>query len=121
MEVPNISTGRVDVLVVGEGGKRFVTEVKRELSDASFPAIADAYFGQAADYHVNSDPLGQLLVLDLTDHSEGVPAVANSISVETRDVGGSLRSIVIYVVRGNRPEPSAIKSPRPVQSGPENE
>jgi hypothetical protein len=121
MEVPNISTGRVDVLVVGEGGKRFVTEVKRELSDASFPAIADAYFGQAADYHVNSDPLGQLLVLDLTDHSEGVPAVANSISVETRDVGGSLRSIVIYVVRGNRPEPSATKSPRPVQSGPENE
>ena len=121
MEVPNISTGRVDVLVVGEGGRRFVTEVKRELTDASFQAIVDAYFGQAADYHANSDPLGQLLVLDLTDHSRGVPAVANSIHVETRDVGGSLRSIVIYVVRGNRPEPSAIKSPRPVQSGPKSE
>lgn len=117
MEVPNVATGRVDVLVIGEGGTRFVTEVKRELSDVSFSSVARAYFGQAADYQVNNEPLGQLLILDLTDHSTGVPAVADSIHVETREVGGSLRTIVIYIVRGNRPVPSAIRSP---VSGPES-
>lgn len=111
LEVPNVATGRVDVLVIGEGGTRFITEVKRELKDASMPALADSYFGQAADYQVNNVPLGQLLVLDLTDHSRGVQSVSDSVHVETRDVGGSPRSIVIFVVRGNRPEPSSIRSP----------
>ncbi|MDR6200162.1 hypothetical protein QE374_002071 [Microbacterium sp. SORGH_AS428] len=110
-EVPNLATGRVDVLTVGEGGARFVTEVKRELTDASINALADSYFGQAAEYLSNGLSLGQLLVLDLTDHSRGVPSVADSIHVETRQVGGSARTIVIFVVRGNRPQPSKVKSP----------
>lgn len=109
-EVPNMATGRVDVLVLGDNGTRFVTEVKRELSDASMTSLASSYFGQASDYQVNNEPLGQLLVLDLTSHTNGVPSVKDSVHVETRDVGGTLRSIVIYVVRGNRPPPSAIRA-----------
>lgn len=112
LEVPNVSTGRVDVLVIGEGGTRFVTEVKRELSDASISALADSHFGQASDYQVNNEPMGQLLVLDLTDHATGVPSVGDSVHVETRDIGGSPRSVVIYVVRGNRPAPSSIRVAR---------
>lgn len=111
IEVPNISTGRVDVLMIGEGGSRFITEVKRELYNASFEAISKAYFGQAADYQANGAPLCQLLVLDLTSHPRGVPDVVDSVHVETRSVGGSSRSVVIYIVRGNRPSPSKMKAP----------
>jgi len=115
MEVPNVATGRVDVLVFGESGTRFATEVKRELDNASIDALADSYFGQAVDYQVNNEPLGQLLVLDLTDHSRGVPTVSDSVRTETRTVAGSVRSVVIFVVRGNRPPPSAIREPKSVR------
>ena len=108
LEVPNIATGRVDVLVLGEGGVRFVTEVKREQRKVSLDELADAYFGQAADYQINNAPLGQLLVLDLSDHSQGVPGVSDSVGVVSRTVGEQLRSVVILVVRGNRPPPSAV-------------
>lgn len=110
LEVPNVSTGRVDILFIGEGGARFVTEVKRELQDASMASLADSYFGQAADYQVSNEPLGQLLVLDLTHHQDGVPGVKESIHVETRNVGDSMRSLVFFVVRGNRAAPSGIRS-----------
>lgn len=109
LEVPNIATGRVDVLVLGEGGVRFVTEVKREQRKASLDELADAYFGQAADYQTNNAPLGQLLVLDLSDHSHGIPGVSDSVGVASRMVGEQLRSVVIFVVRGNRPPPSAVR------------
>lgn len=108
LEVPNIATGRVDVLVLGEGGVRFVTEVKREQRKASLEELADAYFGQASDYQTNNVPLGQLLVLDLSDHSHGIPGVSESVGVVNRAVGDRLRSVVIFIVRGNRPPPSAV-------------
>jgi hypothetical protein len=107
-EVPNIATGRIDVLVLGERGVRFVTEVKREQRKSSLAELADSYFGQATDYQNNNAPLGQLLVLDLSDHSHGIPGVSDSVGVVSRTVGGQLRSVVIYVVRGNRPPPSAV-------------
>lgn len=109
LEVPNIATGRVDVLVLGDGGVRFITEVKRERRKATIDEIADAYFGQASDYQANNAPLGQLLVLDLSDHSHGIPGVSDSVGVASRTVGEQLRSVVIFIVRGNRPPPSAVR------------
>lgn len=109
LEVPNIATGRVDVVVLGEHGVRFVTEVKREFKKTSHEDLAAAYFGQASDYQVNNVPLGQLLVLDLSDHTTGVPSVDDSVSVQSVEIENQLRTIVIFVVHGNRPAPSDMR------------
>lgn len=68
VESSDIATGRADV-VVRFGEIELVTEVKRELSDATPLALERHYLGQAAAYSGSGEPFSQLLVLDLTDHS----------------------------------------------------
>jgi hypothetical protein len=111
MEYPNIATGRADVVVLFDDAVRFVTEAKREKSNASPSRIESKYVAQAAAYQGSNEPFGQLLVLDLTDHSSGTPHISESMwAVHGRDESGRVnRSTVIAVVRGNRPKPSALR------------
>lgn len=110
MEHSNVAGGRADVIITFDGAQRYVTEVKRELSDASRVKLDAAYLAQALEYQSTSQPLGQLLVLDLTDHSAGTPHIGESVWVTHRKgADGSIAaSAVVAVVRGNRPTPSAM-------------
>lgn len=111
MEHQNIAGGRADVVTTFDGAQRYVTEVKRELNDAARENLEEAYLAQALEYQSTSQPLGQLLVLDLTDHSSGTPHINDSIWVaHHRDVEGRvISSALVAVVRGNRPTPSAMR------------
>lgn len=110
-EVSDVASGRADVKVAF-GGLRYLTEVKRELSNASRNSLRRQYTGQAAAYAGTSAELGQLLVLDLTDHRRGFPGLRDSVWVERVPVdGGADRFLVVGVVRGNRLVPSATKGP----------
>lgn len=117
-EHANIAGGRADVVTTFDGARRYVTEVKRELRTAERQSIESAYLAQAAEYQSTNEPLGQLLVLDLTDHSGGTPHLQDSIWVaHRRDASGKVtNSTVIAIVRGNRPTPSAMKQQRPSES-----
>ena len=110
MEHSNIAGGRADVITTFDGAQRYVTEVKRELADASRDKLEAAYLSQALEYQSTSQPLGQLLVLDLTDHSAGTPHIGDSVWVTHRkDADGRITSsAIVAVVRGNRPTPSAM-------------
>lgn len=110
MEHSNIASGRADIVTIFDGAQRYVTEVKRELTDASKENLETAYIAQALEYQSTSEPLGQLLVLDLTDHSAGTPHLNESIWVTHRrnSDGRVTASAVVAVVRGNRPTPSAM-------------
>lgn len=111
MEHSNIAGGRADVITTLDGGRRYVTEVKRELKDASRRSLENSYLAQAVEYQSTNEPLGQLLVLDLTDHTSGTPHIKDSIWVTHRrdGAGHAIASAVIAVVRGNRPSPSRMK------------
>ncbi|WP_203823614.1 hypothetical protein [Actinoplanes palleronii] len=108
VEVPNVATGRVDIMV-GFGATRFFIEVKRELRDSSRAELERSYLAQAADYSGTSATLGMLLVLDLTPHPAGVPHLSECAWVASRRPPGSTvdRHIVAGLVIGNRPTPSA--------------
>lgn len=110
-EHSNIAGGRADVIVTFDGARRYVTEVKRELSNATRESIESAYLVQATEYQSTNEPLGQLLVLDLTNHSGGTPHINDSIWVtHRRDAAGRVtNSTVVAVVRGNRPTPSTMR------------
>jgi hypothetical protein len=106
----DIAAGRADLTIEGE--YRFSVEIKREQSDASRAGLRSEYSGQATAYTVAGPALAVLLVLDLTDHSHGVPGVRESVWVETVTIAGAeTRYLVVGVVRGNRPTPSAIAAP----------
>jgi hypothetical protein len=109
LETPDVATGRVDV-IVRVGDVRVVTEIKRELRDASRSAIEEQYVSQASAYAGSNVPFSQLLVLDLTDHSGGVPSLPDLAWVVEHRVSkeASPRHIVAGVVVGNRPTPSAL-------------
>jgi hypothetical protein len=110
MERSNIAGGRADVITVFDGAQRYVTEVKRELSDAGRDKLEGAYLAQALEYQSTSRPLGQLLVLDLTDHSAATPRISQSVGVTYRKEAQAniMASAVVAVIRGNRPTPSAL-------------
>lgn len=110
-EHSSIAGGRADVIATFDGARRYVTEVKRELTDAARTSLEAAYLAQAVEYQSTNEPLGQLLVLDLTDHSGGTPHISDSIWVAHRrdTVGTVTNSTVVAVVRGNRPMPSAMR------------
>ncbi|TXN29775.1 hypothetical protein [Lacisediminihabitans profunda] len=110
-EHSNIAGGRADVIATFDGARRYVTEVKRELSNAARASLEAAYLAQAVEYQSTNEPLGQLLVLDLTDHTDGTPHINDSIWVaHRRDAAGTVtNSTVVAVVRGNRPTPSAMR------------
>ncbi len=111
IEYPNIANGRADVIVTFDGAQRYVTEVKRELSDAGRSSVESGYLAQALEYQSTSEPFGQLLVLDLTDHYNGTPHLNDSIWVtHRRDPSQQITSsAVTAIVRGNRPSPSAMR------------
>lgn len=111
LELSDVATGRADIYTVFNSGRRYLTEVKRELNDASNGSLAAQYSGQAAEYATSNMPLGQLLVLDLTDHRFGGRHLNDSAWVTHRlpEHGATRRSIVVAVVTGNRPTPSQIR------------
>lgn len=110
-EHSNIAGGRADVIATFDGARRYVTEVKRELNNASRQSIESAYLAQTSEYQSTNEPLGQLLVLDLTNHTGGTPHINDSIWVtHRRDPRGRItNSAVVAIVRGNRPTPSAMR------------
>lgn len=109
-EHANIATGRADVILTLDEGRRYVTEVKRERGSASREDLDSSYLAQATEYQSTNLPLGQLLVLDLTEHPSGTPHINDSIWVtHRRDAAGQVtNSTVVAVVRGNRPTPSSM-------------
>ena len=109
MEERDVAAGRADVTVTRQ--HRFVIELKRELSDVSREALLAAYGGQAAGYTVTGPQVSLVMVLDLTDHGRGVPAVEDSVFVDRVPIPGSgSRGVVTVVIRGNRPTPRQIQS-----------
>jgi len=110
LEPTNLGGGRGD-LKLKSRGERIVIEVKREVNDSSFDAIADSYAAQVTDYQNVSIRLGFLLALDLvTANSEGTPHI--STLFDTRDImrTGEVvpRSITIVKVPGRRMRPSDL-------------
>ncbi|MBQ0990711.1 hypothetical protein KBX08_11480 [Micromonospora sp. H61] len=105
-EVSHVATGRVDIQA-GFGTIRFYIEIKRELTDASNDALEHSYLTQAGDYAGTNPALGQLVVLDLTDHSDGVRHLRETAWVARRRPTGSSidRFVVVGVVIGNRDTP----------------
>jgi hypothetical protein len=108
VEVRNVATGRADVRI-SFGTTRFYTEVKRELRDASRPALERSYLTQAADYSGTSAALGLLLVLDLAPHPSGVRHLSECAWVtRCRPANSDVdRYVVVGVVIGNRGTPSS--------------
>lgn len=58
--------------VVRFGEIELITEVKRELTNATAADLEQCYLSQVAQYSDAGELFSQLLVLDLTDHSGGV-------------------------------------------------
>ena len=110
-ERSDIATGRADV-TVRFGDVELVTEVKRELADATPQSLELSYLGQAAEYSGSGEPFSQLLVLDVTDHSAGIRPLPDLAWVAERraDPGASPQHVVVAVVVGNRPTPRRVKS-----------
>jgi hypothetical protein len=108
LEERDVAAGRADVTITRS--HRFVIEIKRELADASRQAIHAAYGGQAAAYSTGGPRISLEMVLDLTDHSEGVVSLAQSVWVDEVLTGGEFRHVVVVVVRGNRPTPRQTKT-----------
>ncbi len=107
-EVSNVATGRVD-LQAGFGTIRFYIEIKRELDNAANDALEESYVTQAADYTGTNAALGQLVVLDLTDHGDGVRHLRETAWVATHRPTGSTvdRYVTVGVVIGNRGTPAS--------------
>jgi hypothetical protein len=109
-EPRNVATGRGDLSVLFDAGRRYFVETKREMSDASRENLNESYGAQAAEYQGTSVPLSELVVLDLTDHSGGTRHLGDSAWVHHRSIDGqeTLRSVVVGVVTGNRKPPSSL-------------
>ncbi|MDI2028135.1 hypothetical protein QFW96_05920 [Saccharopolyspora sp. TS4A08] len=103
VESGDVARGRADV-AVSFGALRYVTEVKRELRDASREHLEAAHLPQAAEYAGANAAFGQLLVLDLTPHPRGSPRVDERVWLARH--GG--RCVVVGVVTGNRPAPHRL-------------
>ncbi|SFS78161.1 hypothetical protein [Saccharopolyspora flava] len=103
VESGDVARGRADV-TTSFGALRYVTEVKRELRDASRERVEAAHLAQAAEYAGANAAFGQLLVLDLTPHPRGTPRVDERVWLARH--GG--RCVVVGVVTGNRPAPHRL-------------
>lgn len=94
-------------------GERIVIEVKREMQNASFDAIAKNYAGQTTEYQNISIRLGFLLVLDLTEAKRTGATHIRSL-VECRKIvrtgEDEPRYIVMVKVPGRRYSPSAVRT-----------
>ncbi|MCR6706627.1 MAG: hypothetical protein NVV66_18705 [Cellulomonas sp.] len=98
-------------MTVRFGDVVLVTEVKRELKDATPVALERNYLGQATAYSGSGEPFSQLLVLDLTDHSGGVRTLPELawVAEHRADPEASPQHAVVAVVIGNRPTPRNVK------------
>lgn len=108
LEEKDVAAGRADVSVTRS--HRFVIEEKRELSNASRESLHVAYGGQAAAYSTGGPRISLEMVLDPTNHTDGVASLANSVWVDEVLAGGETRHVVMVVVRGNRPTPRQTKT-----------
>ncbi|MBF0612030.1 MAG: hypothetical protein HQL55_12995 [Magnetococcales bacterium] len=108
-EAWDIAAGRADITVTA-GGYRFVTEIKREIQDASFDNLRLSFANQTVEYQNTGIRLGILLVLDLTEKSPGVAHVDEQVQacVVQRPNQRSKRGVVIIRVPGNKIRPSDL-------------
>ena len=108
LEQPRVGTGRVDVIAYAHD-VRLATEVKRELDDSS-PDALERYVPQTAQYSGSSEPFSQLLVLDLTDHSNGARPLLDLawVTEHRADTDASPQHVIVAVVVGNRPTPRQL-------------
>ena len=112
VERSDIAGGRADVHFQFDQTRRYVAEIKRELTNARPANIEKNYLGQPLAYQSAGSPFGLLLVLDVTDHSAGWPALRDSIWVKHEtSAEGTMRSVIVGVVPGNRPTPRQVKMP----------
>ena len=109
VEVADVARGRADVTTTF-GSLRYVTEVKRELRDASREHLEAAHLAQTSEYGGANVPFGQLLVLDLTPHPHGAPRVDERVWLAKHRPPGSStdRFVVVGVVTGNRRTPHQL-------------
>ena len=110
LEPTNLGGGRGD-LKLKSSGERLVIEVKREMSDSSFDAIAASYAAQSTDYQNVSIRLGFLLVLDLVaSNGEGTPHITALFETRAIPRTGEIvpRSMTIVKVPGRRKRPSDL-------------
>lgn len=108
-EVMDIAGGRADILF-NYNSHKFCTEVKRELVDCSFENIKKKYLGQTLEYQNTSTKLGMLLVLDLTDKTNGIGSIESNVIAEiyNSEKDSVKRGTVIVRIHGNRITPSSI-------------
>jgi hypothetical protein len=110
LEPTNIGGGRADVRL-RYSNERIVIEVKRELVDASFDALAAWYAGQTTDYQNVGIRLGFLLVLDLSiEEREGTPHLTTLFQsrIMPRAEEDVPRVVTIVKVPGRRKRPSDL-------------
>lgn len=107
-EVRGVGGGRADVSHQVDG-IRFVTEVKREETDASFANLLASYGDQTGLYQNTNIPVGILLVLDLTTKG-GLPGHFRTLyHPEVGDLfsDGMLRGVLVVRVPSRKIPPSA--------------
>lgn len=108
-EQHDVASGRADITVTQN--YKFTIEIKRDVSDVSREALLRKYGGQAAAYSVTGPSVSLEMVLDLTDHSSGMPALRESVWVQRVPIsGGQDRDVVTVVIRGNRLTPRNTRS-----------
>ncbi|MBF0185546.1 MAG: hypothetical protein HQM06_14330 [Magnetococcales bacterium] len=109
IELCDIASGRTDITVTA-GGYRFVIEVKRESSDASFDNLKKLFINQTTEYQNTGIRLGILLVLDLSDKKGGTAHVTEQVQavVVQRPNESSKRGVVIVRIPGNKVRPSDL-------------
>ncbi len=109
IEVPNVASGRADVLFRLRT-ERIVTEVKREERDSSFESLVAEYSGQSSDYQNVSGRLGFVLVLDQTTQETGTPHISTLVKVDCLIRPGETdpRLLVFVKVPGERTRPSDL-------------
>ncbi len=111
IEMDDVSGGRADVWFKC-GGEHLVVEVKREMVDASFDALADSYSAQASEYQNTSIRLGFVLVLDLTKvQTAGSPHMSELVCTRRiwREGETRPRWVVFVKVPARRRTPSQLK------------
>lgn len=118
VEATDLALGRADVLVQF-GAIRYLTEIKKdaEVRNLGVPVgrehLEGKYLAQAAEYSNTNTPFGQLLVLDLTPKDKTGTLRVDELVWTTlhRPTGATVdRAVVVGVVTGARPTPSAYSA-----------
>jgi hypothetical protein len=113
-ELEDVAAGRADIAILLPRFA-FYIECKREEGNASREALRK-YLGQTRAYTVTDVAFVVLLVLDLTDHSEGFSDLYSSVWIDRVRVGAeeTERFVLVARVPGNRTLPSDTRTPRAV-------